>query len=172
MSLTIKDASNKQLKRMEKSIQNNSVFYAIVKIMAVKRKIKNKYIIKKYLNKNILEKDKKNFFGFVADIKTKIKEKFIKQRKFFHKKGINRDMRHLILNGKFIKKRNNIVDNNIDNITKAANTLYDFFKKPYLKIDKKYRNNFISFKLKEIEIKSKNKKDINLCFNYKDICIK
>ena len=71
MKLTIKEVANKQLIKMENSMARNDTFYALVKIMAVKRKIKNKQKIKKYINKNILEKDKKKLFSFALDIKKK-----------------------------------------------------------------------------------------------------
>ena len=177
MKLTIKEVANKQLIKMENSMARNDTFYALVKIIAVKRKIKNKQKIKKYINKNILEKDKKKLFSFALDIKKKIKEKYIQQRKFFYKKGINRDMKHLILHGKFIKKKNDLNEksnntSNIDNISKAANTIYDILRKPYIRMNKKYRNNYISFKVKEINKSDKSTHDIDLIFNYNDACIK
>ena len=54
MSLNIKDASNIVLKQTQKAIKNNYSIYGIIKILAVKKKLKNKNSIKKYLNNNIL----------------------------------------------------------------------------------------------------------------------
>ena len=105
MSLNIKGPANSCLNGMKKILFKNDQFYVIAKILAVKRKCKNKIKLRKYLNKNILEKDKKKFNEFKNEIKNKIKLKYIEQRKFFYNKGINRDMKQLLLHSKFIKKK-------------------------------------------------------------------
>ena len=170
MTLNIKESSDIILKKMQKSINRHNIVYAIIKILTVKKKLKNKKIIKRYIN-HFFEKDKKKFNNFLSDIKNKISQKFIEQRKFFYKKGINRDMKHLILNSKYLKnindnKENN--NNNIDNIKKSANIIYNLLKKSYGKVANSYNSNLISLKVKEI---NKNISNIDLCFNYKDICI-
>ena len=173
MKLNIKDSSNIVLKKMQKTIKRNNAFYGILKILAVKKKLKNKKIIKKYIN-NIIGKDKQKFNEFADEIKNKIKLKYIEQRKFFFNKGINRDMKHLILNRKFLKNKSEITineTNNIDNITKAVNKIYDFLKKPNFIKDNPKRKNYISFPVKDINNNDENSNDINLSFSYKNICI-
>ena len=169
MTLNIKEPSNNILKKMQKSINRFNVVYAITKILSVKKKLQNKKLIKKYINYNILEKDKKKLNNFLNDVKNKICQKYIEQRKFFYKKGINRDMKHLILNSKFLKNKNEDKENyNFDNIKRSANIIYNVLKKSYGKVINSSNNNVISLKVKETNKKLDN---INLCFNYKDICI-
>ena len=174
MKLNIKEPANNALKKLQKTIKRNNVFYAMLKIMAVKNKIKNKERIRKYFNYNILGKDKKKLNEFAYEISNKIKMKFIQQKKFFYNKGINRYMKHLILNSKFIKNKeeNKINESkNIDNITKAVNKIYDILKKPYYNINTKRINNIISFPVKDINRNNEKSKAIKLDFNYKNICI-
>ena len=171
MSLNIKEPANVCIKKTQKSIMKNNCFYALLKIMAVKNKLKNKNRINDYINKNILEKDKKSFNSFKKTIKDKIKEKYIEQRKFFYNKGINRDMKHLILNNKYLKRKINTDNNNIDNITKAVNKIYETLKKPNYSKNEKQNNNSFYFKVQDINKNNKNTTNINLNFNYKDICI-
>ena len=172
MSLNIKGQANSCLNGMKKILFKNDQFYVIAKILAVKRKCKNKIKLRKYLNKNILEKDKKKFNEFKNEIKNKIKLKYIEERKYFYNKSINRDMKQLLLHSKFIKKKssNNSDENsNIKNITKAVYLIYEKLKKPNNISNIKYRNNATGFKVTEINNIDKTKSDINLVFNYNDI---
>ena len=171
MSLTIKESSNMVLKRLQKSIKRNNVFYEVLKILAVKKKIKNKKKIKKYWNNNILGEDKKKFNEFANEINNKIRIKYNEQKKFFDKKGINRNMKHLVLSSKFLKGKNKLNKNiNIDSIIKAVNKIYESLKKPYYIIDNQKANNIIFFLVKDFN-KNGQIKDVKLSFNYNNICI-
>ena len=87
LSMTIKNPANKSLKLMENTFSKINKFYMIIKILAVKRKLKNKIIIQDYLN-NDLKKDKNEFDNFMRNVKLKIKNKYIVQRKNLFGKGI------------------------------------------------------------------------------------
>ena len=66
---------------MEKGLSQNDKFYVILKMLAVKRKLKNKKEIKKYIN-DIIKKDKNEFSNFIKSIKINIQNKYIEQKKY------------------------------------------------------------------------------------------
>ena len=93
--MTIREPANKSLKEMENVFNKKNRLYMISKILAVKRKLKNKTKIKEYLNDE-LKKDKIEFDKFTRNIKIKIKNKYIEQKKCLFNKGIQRINKYLI----------------------------------------------------------------------------
>ena len=76
LNMKIREPANKSLKEMENVFNKINKCYMILKILAVKRKLKNKAKIKAYLNDE-LKKDKIEFDNFTRNIKIKIKNKYL-----------------------------------------------------------------------------------------------
>ena len=172
LKMTIKEPANVALLSMEKKFNQKNKFYMILKILAVKRKLKNQEKIKEYIN-NDLEKDKNEFDNFVKTIKSKIKNKYIEQKKFLYNKGIQRINKCLFMKKEIseISETNNY---SLKNIKEACNNIYRVLKKPYYINDKiKMKNNFVSFKVKSINFNNNyySNNELNLCFNYDYISI-
>ena len=176
LNMTIREPANKSLKEMENVFNKKNRLYMISKILAVKRKLKNKTKIKEYLNDE-LKKDKIEFDKFTRNIKIKIKNKYIEQKKCLFNKGIQRINKYLIKKEKKNKDEIDSIKNySYNDIKKACNTIYKFFRKPYNKNINKFKekNNFVSFKVRLIKNDNNNNFDINdsnLYFNYQDISI-
>ena len=173
LNITIKDQANEILKSMDKRLSQNDKFYVILKMLAVKRKLKNKKEIKKYIN-DIIKKDKNEFSNFIKNIKINIQNKYIEQKKFFLNKGIQRINKNLILKNDFLKNKTESNESSLNEIKKACNTIYKALKNPlYFNNKRKTNNNFVAFKIKLIENEKKRYRnnEYNLLFNYKDISI-
>ena len=176
LNMTIKEPANNFLTSMEKIFNQKNKFYMILKILAIKNKLKNKIKIQDYLN-NDLKNDKNEFDNFMRSIKTKIKNKYIEQKKFLYNKGIQRINKCLFLKKEIIGEENDndeIKNYNLNDLKKACNTIYRAFSRPYYINNKiKKKNNYVSFKVKLIENNQNyfSNNEHNLYFDYKNISI-
>ena len=174
LNMTMRDKADRLLKNMEKILIQKNKLYFILKVLLIKRKIKNKAKIKNYLNKD-LKKDKNEFDIFIRSIKNNIKGKYLEQRKLLCNKGIQRINKCLFLNKEFLKNQkdlNDTRDYNLSDIKKACNTIYNAIKKSYYFHNNKIKkNDLILFKTKIPKNSDQYNKESNLCFNYKNICI-
>ena len=154
LKMTIKEQADLALKAMEKEFTQKNKLYMILKMLAIKRKLKNKKKIKNYIN-NDLKKDKKAFANFIGNIQVKIMNKYIEQKQLLINKGIQRVNKYLFLNKDFIENRINKNPNNnynLNDLRNACNIIYNAFKKPYYKNNNNSNNNnqkndFVTFKV-------------------------
>ena len=132
LKMTIKDPANQSLKMIENTFSKINKFYIVLKILAVKRKLKNKIKIQEFLNDD-LKKDKNEFYNFMRNVKLKIKNKYIEQRKNLFNKGIQRINKYLFLKKDVLQNKNDMSEKNytLNNIKNACNIIYKALRKPY-----------------------------------------
>ena len=123
MELNSKNNDSKNIQNSFENIMTNSIkTYFVMKMILVKRKVKNRILIKEYIN-NKLKQDKKEFGNFLINLKNKIIGFNEKQNTFpfYHEKKY-------IICSKTIKDNNNLWKINVDILKKCVNIIYNFMK--------------------------------------------
>ena len=137
-------------KKIENNMINSIKNYFIMKMILVKRKVKNRILIKNYINKEI-KNDKKIFKNFLSEFKEKIIKFNEKQNKylFFNDKKY-------IISTNYIKKNNRRLNINYSFLKKSVELIINFMKR------KREKNKNLSLNVLI------NNKEETLIFDYKN----
>ena len=123
MELNSKNNNYKNIQNSFEKIMTNSIkTYFVMKMILVKRKVKNRILIKDYIN-NKLKTDKKEFGNFLSNFKNKIIQFNQKQNIF----PFYNETKYIICSNTL--KDNNNWKINVDILKKCVNIIYNFMKR-------------------------------------------
>ena len=123
MFLNSKNNNYSSIKNNFEHIMTNSIkTYFVMKMILVKRKVKNRILIKDYIN-NKLKQDKKEFGNFLSNFKNKIIKFNQRQNKF----PFYNEKKYIICSNN-INEYNNNWKINVDLLKKCVNLIYNFMK--------------------------------------------
>ena len=153
LNLNYSDVSGDILKELKQTVNKSYICYGILKMLAVKIKLKKKEKLKGYLN-GFYSIDKGNISNFMLNLREKMRSVFNYQRKFLEYKGINRkNHKYMLLHKNYLNYIPNVNNVSLRTLRSCGKIILDYlramnFNKRKVSEERKRRGNkCVAFKV-------------------------